>query len=120
VGSGTRYTFTNPGEQILDDWMAKNAFVTWVETDKPWALELALLTSERRFPLNIDANPDKEAVARLVVVRAEAKRLANELPIIADNGGSRRAEVPGPRNMRKFDRPVSTADSTVGTFRRPG
>src|SRR5829696_5243468 len=25
VGSGTRYTFTNPGEQILDHWMAENA-----------------------------------------------------------------------------------------------
>jgi hypothetical protein len=33
VGSGHRYTFTNPGEQLLDRWMDQHAFVTWVETD---------------------------------------------------------------------------------------
>jgi hypothetical protein len=38
VGSGGRYTFTNPGEQLLDDWIRQHAFVTWVETDVPWEI----------------------------------------------------------------------------------
>jgi hypothetical protein len=28
VSSGHRYTFTNPGEQLLDRWMDQYAFVT--------------------------------------------------------------------------------------------
>jgi hypothetical protein len=31
VGSGTRYTFSNRGEQVLDQWMDHLAFVTWIE-----------------------------------------------------------------------------------------
>jgi GIY-YIG catalytic domain len=45
VGSGVRYTFTNPGEQLLDQWMGGHAFVTWVEIDAPWQLEEHLLSS---------------------------------------------------------------------------
>src|SRR5262245_22879575 len=52
VGSGGRYTFTNPGEQRLDEWMRGHAFVTWVETDAPWQLEKHLLSSGLSLPLN--------------------------------------------------------------------
>jgi hypothetical protein len=53
VGSGGRYTFTNPGEQLLDEWMKRHAFVTWTETNAPWALEKQLLSSGLRLPLNL-------------------------------------------------------------------
>ena len=36
VGSGNRLTFTHLGEQWLDGWMEKNAFVCWVEHPTPW------------------------------------------------------------------------------------
>jgi len=36
VGSGGRYTFTNPGEQSLDKWITQHAFVAWIETGRPW------------------------------------------------------------------------------------
>jgi len=42
VGSGKRKTFTNLGEQFLDQWMEDNAFVCWVEHDEPWELEKTL------------------------------------------------------------------------------
>jgi hypothetical protein len=54
VGSGGRYTFTNPDEQLLDEWMKRHAFVTWTETNAPWALEKQLLSSGLRLPLNLD------------------------------------------------------------------
>ena len=43
VGSGKRMTLTHNGEQWLDDWMDKNAFVFWVEHQSPWELEEELL-----------------------------------------------------------------------------
>ena len=36
VGSGRRMTFTHNGEQWLDAWMEKNAYVFWVEHETPW------------------------------------------------------------------------------------
>ena len=90
VGSGGRYTFTNPGEQMLDDWMRQHAFVTWVETSAPWKLEKHLLSSNVRLPLNLDGNPWAEAVAMLSAVRSKARQLADELDIIPDSGGPRK------------------------------
>src|SRR5262245_40234785 len=60
VGSGGKYTLTNPGEQLLDAWMRQHAFVAWVETDAPWQLEKNLLSSGLRLPLNLDGNPWRE------------------------------------------------------------
>jgi hypothetical protein len=91
VGSGGRYTFTNPGEQLLDDWMRQHAFVTWVETDQPWGLEEhLLLSSNLRLPLNLAGNPWAEAVSMLSAVRSKARQLAAELDIVVDSGGPRR------------------------------
>jgi hypothetical protein len=90
VGSGGRYTFSNPGEQRLDDWMRQHAFVTWVETSAPWELELQLLSSGLRLPLNVDSNPWLEAVAVVRAVRLKARQLADELEIVADNGRPRK------------------------------
>jgi hypothetical protein len=63
VGSGGRYTFMNLGEQRLDDWMKQHAFVSRLETGTPWKLEIKLLSSGLRLPLNVDRNPCLEAVA---------------------------------------------------------
>jgi GIY-YIG catalytic domain len=90
VGSGGRYTFTNPGEQRLDDWMQQHAFVNWVETSAPWELEAQLLSSGLRLPLNVEGNPWLEAVAVVRAVRLKARQLADELDIVADNGGPRK------------------------------
>jgi hypothetical protein len=93
VGTGNRYTFTNPGEQALDRWLNRHAFVTWVETSAGWVVEKKLLASGLSLPLNIDDNPSLEAAAVLTAARLEAKRRANRLRIVADNGGPRRPSL---------------------------
>ena len=92
VGSGTRYTFTNPGEQALDQWMDQRAFVTWVEAKAPWDIEKKLLSSGLNLPLNVDGNPSQDAVAVICAARLKARRLADELDIVSDNGGPRRPQ----------------------------
>jgi hypothetical protein len=94
VGSGSRYTFTNPGEQVLDDWMRQHAFVTWIETSAPWELETHLLSSGLRLPLNLDGNPWQEAVAIVRAIRLKARQLADQLDIIIDSGGPRKKPIP--------------------------
>ena len=93
VGSGGRYTFTNPGEQLLDHWMAQHALVTWIEVDTPSELERQLLSSGRSLPLNVEGNPCQEAVAIVRAVRLKARQLADQLEIIADSGGPKRSPV---------------------------
>jgi hypothetical protein len=93
VGSGGRYTFTNPGEQRLDDWMKQHAFVTWVETGTPWELEKQLLSSGLRLPLNVDGNPWAEAVALVKAVRLKARQGADQLAVVIDSGGPRKAST---------------------------
>jgi hypothetical protein len=100
VGSGNRVTLTNPGEQRLDQWMERNAYVTWVTTDRPWEVELEILRSGLLLPLNIRDNPSVAHTAYLQGVRREAMKAAGTLPILADSGGRRtqptRAAVSGP------------------------
>jgi hypothetical protein len=93
VGSGSRYTFTNPGEQALDRWMRQHAFVCWIETSTPWKIEAHLLSSGLSLPLNVDGNPCQEAVAAVRTVRLRARQLADQLEIIADSGGPRKPPV---------------------------
>jgi hypothetical protein len=89
VGSGTRYTFTNPGEQILDQWMAQHAFVTWIEIERPWALEAQILSSAVMLPLNLAGNMKLEAAPWLTSLRSAARRQADLLEIVVNNGGPR-------------------------------
>jgi GIY-YIG catalytic domain-containing protein len=93
VGSGSRYPFTNPGEQMLDRWMSQHAFVCWIETGAPWEVERHLLASGLSLPLNLDGNPCEEAVIALRNVRLSARKLADQLEIICDSGGPRRPPV---------------------------
>jgi hypothetical protein len=90
VGSGKRYTFTNPGEQVLDRWMDRHAFVTWVETEAPWEVEKKLLSSHLSLPPNVDGNASQKAAAIVSAARLEARRCAEKLAIVSDNGGPRR------------------------------
>jgi len=86
VGSGKRMTFTHVGEQWLDDWMERNAFVCWVEHKTPWELEEKLLHS-LSLPLNIEGNRHHPFAVELSRLRKKARAQARELPI--ENGGNR-------------------------------
>lgn len=90
VGSGSRQTFTNPGEQALDDWMTENAFVTWHVCDQPWELERQILASGLPLPLNIRDNPCEAHTAVVRAIRRAAVAGALDFPIVTDNGGPRR------------------------------
>ena len=48
-------TLTHNGERWLDDWMADNAFVCWLEHKAPWEFEEDLL-GKLSLPLNIKGN----------------------------------------------------------------
>lgn len=47
LGSGARPTFTNRGEQALDDWMHDNALVPWRVCNQPWNRERNMLAKAR-------------------------------------------------------------------------
>lgn len=87
VGSGGRLTLTNPGEQLLDRWMEANAFVAWVEAERPWEIERSILKSGLPLPLNIQGNPCLAHTEYLSAARRRGVAEAMTLPVIADNGG---------------------------------
>jgi hypothetical protein len=89
VGSGARYTFTNPGEIKLDDWMERNALVCWVEHPRPWELEEELIKT-LSLPLNLDGNEHHPYHAALSVCRKVAKAAARTAPCVLDSGGPRK------------------------------
>jgi hypothetical protein len=70
--------------------MDQHAFVTWIEAEVSWEIEKALLSSGLSLPLNVDGNTALEAAAMLSAIRLKARRLADELEIVSDNGGPRR------------------------------
>ena len=70
--------------------MDRHAFVTWVETEAPWEIEKTLLSSGLSLPLNVHGNASQEAAAVLSAARLKARRLADQLEIVFDNGGPRR------------------------------
>jgi hypothetical protein len=88
VGSGKRRTFTNPGEIILDQWLAQHARVAWAPIEEPWRVEQELL-SAMSLPLNLRDNAHP-FVSTLKSVRRAAKEAAEMLDVIVDNGGPRR------------------------------
>jgi hypothetical protein len=90
VGSGKRYTFTNPGECVLDRWMAQHAYVTWAAQDEPWLIENQMLTSGLELPLNIHGNPHDHLAKVVSLIRREHRRTADMLPVVTDSGGPRR------------------------------
>lgn len=87
VGSGSRMTFTHPGEQWLDAWMEKNAKVHWIPVEAPWEIEDTLIASIP-LPLNIQGNAH-EFKMTLSGMRSQAAAEAR-LMEIADERGFRR------------------------------
>lgn len=87
VGSGSRMTFTHPGEQWLDAWMEKNAKVHWIPVEAPWELEDMLIASIP-LPLNIQGNGHDFKIT-LSGMRSQAAAEAR-LMNIADERGFRR------------------------------
>ena len=81
MGSGRRLTFA-AGEAKLSAWMADNASVTWVETDRPWLAEQQLIASVN-LPLNLDQNRQHAFHQQLTKVRADARRAARMLPVVS-------------------------------------
>ena len=81
TGSGASLTFGD-GEGKLSEWMALNAFVGWLECDKPWVLERTLL-GELDLPLNLAGNHRHAYFATLSRTRAEAAARARSLPIMS-------------------------------------
>ena len=79
--STTRMTFTKSGEQWLSEWLSKNAFVVWQQGDNPWYLEKQILTA-LSLPLNLRGNEAHSFYPILTELRQQAKRRAQDLPII--------------------------------------
>jgi hypothetical protein len=90
VGSGKRMTFTHLGEQWLDTWMEKNAFVCWVTHPAPWKLEKKLL-EELSLPLNIQGNKAHPFAIKLNEIRIAALAKARAAPIANEDNQHRRA-----------------------------
>lgn len=89
VGSGTRTTFTRPGEQWLDRWMEQNAKVYWIAHEEPWTLEKELISSIP-LPLNIQGNSHAFKPI-LSAMRSKAMADAKIMAIADETGFSRRA-----------------------------
>ncbi|KLQ27982.1 hypothetical protein IM284_01140 [Enterobacter cloacae complex sp. P12RS] len=82
VGSGSRMTFTHPGEQWLDLWMEQNARIHWFPFEAPWEIEVKLIASIP-LPLNIQGNAHsfKPTLSRMrtqAAVEARLMDIANE------------------------------------------
>jgi hypothetical protein len=91
VGSGNRHTFTNPGEIILDNWLAAHAHLAFSAIERPWEVEARLLATIS-LPLNLSGNGTHSFASELSRLRATAKRQAASLPVVIDSGGPRRGE----------------------------
>jgi hypothetical protein len=88
VGSGRRHTFTNPGEIVLDKWMARHVHVAWTPVEEPWLVEKRLLLTVP-LPLNLQGNAH-QFVSALEGIRRAAKQAARALPVVVDSGGARK------------------------------
>jgi len=88
VGSGSRMTFTHPGEQWLDAWMEKNAKVHWIPVEAPWELEDTLISSIP-LPLNIQGNAHDFKVT-LSGMRSQAAAEARLMEIADERAFKRR------------------------------
>jgi hypothetical protein len=88
VGSGRRITLTHAGEQYLDEWMLKNAFVAWMVHPEPWLIEHKLLR-ELSCPLNIQDNEHHSFYVTLRVLRKKALDQARQLPIANEHNQKR-------------------------------
>ena len=68
------------GEHALSQWLNDHAFVAWVTTDQPEALESHLIRTVR-LPLNLDQSTHAFAPA-LSAMRSAARERARQLPVL--------------------------------------
>ena len=69
------------GEKELSEWMARNAFVAWMEHCQPWTVEKYLI-HDKSPPLNIEGNPTNPFRPELRKLLAEARLHAAGAPVI--------------------------------------
>jgi DNA-binding PadR family transcriptional regulator len=81
IGNGDRITLTDAGEQWLNEWMQKNAFVAWICHPKPWTVENHLLETIS-CPFNIKGNKHHPFCSTLERMRETALQRARTLPIV--------------------------------------
>jgi len=91
VGSGSRMTFTHPGEQWLDAWMEENARVHWIPVETPWEVEDRLIATIP-LPLNIQGNGHCFKIM-LSGMRTQAAAEARLMDIADERGLRRRLTV---------------------------
>ena len=77
-------TFTHLGEQWLDEWMSDNAFVCWVENNKPWEIEKGIFNTVS-LPLNIQDNDHHQFSKTLSKMRTKSKQNARETSIARED-----------------------------------
>jgi hypothetical protein len=82
VGSGSRMTFTIPGEEKLSAWLDENAFVCWYVHPRPWEPEEELIRIIP-LPLNLQGNKSHPFHPVLSAIRSKAKEKARSLPVVA-------------------------------------
>ena len=73
-------TFLKTGEELLSEWMAENAFVTWVVHRKRWELETEVIGC-LSLPLNLDRNQSHPFHSVLTDIRRQAKLMAKNKPV---------------------------------------
>ncbi|MGV0734568.1 GIY-YIG nuclease family protein [Mycolicibacter sinensis] len=78
--TSTRRTFA-AGEEVLSQWMADNALVSWIAVPEPWVLERELFTA-LDLPLNLQGNAHNPFHVELTTVRAAAEARARTLPVV--------------------------------------
>jgi hypothetical protein len=76
VGESSRLIHFGSGEEVLSDWMAENAFVTWIEYERPWEIEEELILLFK-VPLNLRENEEHPFYHILSKLRAEGKKMAS-------------------------------------------
>jgi hypothetical protein len=81
VGSSGRRTTFVGGEPVLSDWMAENAFVSWVVRSQPWNLEDRLI-GELDLPLNLKGNSRNRFHPELTRARAHSLAQARAMPVL--------------------------------------
>ena len=81
-------TLTHNGERWLDDWMADNAFVCWLEHEAPWEFEDHLLGS-LSLPLNIKGNRQHPFARVLSDARKHAIKHARQSPVSVEHNQRR-------------------------------
>ena len=92
IGKKIRYTFTHKGEQWLDRWLEKNAFVYFIEHMEPWDLEKVLI-KEISLPLNIQGNKNHPFAKSLSKIRRDARTLARDKPIAKEDNQIRNSKL---------------------------